>query len=341
MRHFVCIYLLCPTLLLAAATSIFAGESAIVERDITFRSGDVELAGTMITPRSRNPVPGIVFLHGSGPHTREGFRAYAEEFARLGIASLFFDKRGSGESGGSWTSSSIDDLAADALAAVAWLKARNEIDPDRIGFWGISQAGWVGPLAAANSEDVAFMIVISGGGASPRESEMSSWKDELEGAGLSSTETLRATEILERYFDYLATGSGRSELLARLAEIRGTALSPLADRLERILPSEENRPNWSWVGSYDPTPDIAALDIPLLLLFGDRDQAHPSDLAIARWRSALAQNRAKTTIVSFPGAGHGIRMRAGHTGEGPAPFADGYREVQLGWLWLHAVSTAE
>jgi hypothetical protein len=40
----------------------------------------------------------------------------------------------------------------------------------------------------------------------------------------------------------------------------------------------------------------------------------------------------------FAGAGHGIRMREGHDGGGRAPFAEGYGEVQLGWLWRHVLA---
>ena len=62
------------------------------EREVTFRNGSVELHGTLMLPAAQSPSPAVVFLHGSGPHPRAGFRPYAEEFARLGVASLFFDK---------------------------------------------------------------------------------------------------------------------------------------------------------------------------------------------------------------------------------------------------------
>ena len=43
------------------------------------------------------------------------------------------------------------------------------------------------------------------------------------------------------------------------------------------------------------------------------------------------------TLMVFPGAGHGIRLREGHTGPDRPPFADGYHEAMLGWLWQHVV----
>lgn len=314
-----------------------AQKTQLTERDVTFRNGSVELQGTLILPTVQGPAPAIVFLHGSGDHPRAGFRPYAEELAGLGIASLFFDKRGSGESGGSWITSSLEDLAGDALAAVEHLKTVEGVDPGRIGFWGVSQAGWVAPVAAARSPDIAFMILISGGGASPRESEMFSYQQQFERTGLSPAETDEAMEVLEAYFGYLASGEGRAEVAARLDGIRTGRLSRLAEQLDRILVSEENRPNWQWVATYDPAPDIEKIRCPILLLFGDRDTDQPTALAVERWREGLARaGNDQVTLVVFPGAGHGIRMGDRHTGAGP--FADGYAELQLGWLWRHVVA---
>ena len=225
------------------------------------------------------------------------------------------------------------------MAAVDHLKTEEGIDPEWIGFWGVSQAGWVAPFAASRSQDIAFMILISGGGASPRESELFSYQQQFERAGLSPAETAQATEALEAYFDYLATGGGRAELIARLDGIRTGRLNPLAEQLDRIFPSEENRPNWSWVATYDPAPHIDKVRCPILLMFGDRDTDHPTALAVTRWREGLPKaGNDRVTLMVFPGAGHGIRMREGHTGAGRAPFADGYAEVQLGWLWRYVVA---
>ena len=54
------------------------------------------------------------------------------------------------------------DRAVEALAAVKFLQSRKDLRPDAIGFWGTSQAGWVMPLAASMSDDVAFIISMSG-----------------------------------------------------------------------------------------------------------------------------------------------------------------------------------
>ena len=228
------------------------------EREVSFRNGSVVLSGTLMLPTVQGRHPTVVFLHGSGPTTRAGARSYAEKFAKLGMASLFFDKRGTGSSSGSWVSSSLDDLAQDALAAVEFLKTQKGVDAGRIGFWGVSQAGWVATLAASQSADVAFMILISGGGASPLESEQFSYGRAFEQAALTDAEESEASIALDAYFRYLATGKGRAEVVKLLESARDSRWYPYA-RLDRILPSEENRHNWSWVATWDPAPHIARI----------------------------------------------------------------------------------
>ncbi len=313
--------------------------------EVTFSNGEVQLSGTVVIPSRPAPVPAVVFVHGSGPMTREGFQPYAETFARLGVASLRYDKRGTGKSGGSWTTASLDDLAGDAQAAVRLLKKDPRIDPARIGFWGVSQAGWVAARAAAREGDTGFLVLISGGGVSPLEEERYSYEQEFRDAGLSETETTTGLAVVDQYFHYLASGDGRPQLMARLATLRANQKSKLhllAEQLERILPSPDNRRSWSWVATYDPTPDIAKLHCPLLLMFGDRDHEEPTEAAVKGWRQGLQEaGNQELTLMVFPGAGHGIRMGRHRTSGHRPPFADGYMEAMVGWLWLHVVSVGE
>jgi pimeloyl-ACP methyl ester carboxylesterase len=87
----------------------------------------------------------------------------------MGIAVLAYDKRGVGGSTGEYTGigpgnseKMFDLLAGDALAAVDALAKRRDIDAGRIGIFGVSQAGWIAPLAASRSDRVAFVVLLSG-----------------------------------------------------------------------------------------------------------------------------------------------------------------------------------
>jgi dienelactone hydrolase len=84
------------------------------------------------------------------------------------IAALTYDKRGVGRSQGSYSTvgpgsseRTLGTLADDALAGVAFLKAQRDIRWTRIGLVGLSQGGWIAPLAASRTADVAFMVLYS------------------------------------------------------------------------------------------------------------------------------------------------------------------------------------
>lgn len=310
--------------------------SQITEKNVSFTNGKVTLHGALILPESKNNVPVVIHLHGSGPATRDWARPNAEEFAKFGVGSLIFDKRGSGESTGSWTTSSLNDLANDALAAVNFLKSQEKIDQNKIGFWGHSQAAWVATLAASQSNDIAFMIMLAGGGASPYESEMYSYKMSMEHFGFTQTQKEKGLDLLEDYFNYLKTGKERSKLITRLENLSSGNLRPLVEQVENIVPSVENQPNWRWVATWNPMPHIEKINCPVLLMFGDSDIDQPTDLAVKKWHEGLGKggNENVTTII-FPGADHSLR-KGGH-GHHSQP-VDGYMEVQLGWLWKNVIN---
>src|SRR5207237_10802478 len=58
--------------------------------------------------------------------------------------------------------SSVQQLAGDLVAGVAFLKTRPEVNPKRIGIIGHSFAGLTAPIAAVRSNDVAFVITLAG-----------------------------------------------------------------------------------------------------------------------------------------------------------------------------------
>jgi dipeptidyl aminopeptidase/acylaminoacyl peptidase len=137
---------------------------------ITFQNGDVTLAGTLDLPAGEGPFPAIVTTHGSPPLTRNDWYnlMVSNFFVQHGYAVLRYDKRGVGDSTGKYpevgtdNSEAINDLADDALAGVEFLKNHNLINPNMIGVEGFSQGGWIAPLAASKSSDVAFAIARSG-----------------------------------------------------------------------------------------------------------------------------------------------------------------------------------
>jgi len=133
--------------------------------DVTFESRGATLSGSIVWPTQSPPIAAVVFVHGSGPQARD--LGPARRFAAQGIAALVYDKRGVGRSGGAYegeqsvTGMNIALLADDAAAALDALADRASHDTTAVGFAGISQAGWIMPLAANKARRARFLLLWS------------------------------------------------------------------------------------------------------------------------------------------------------------------------------------
>ncbi|TVP38218.1 hydrolase [Streptomyces griseus subsp. griseus] len=134
------------------------------EQRVTIRHGGHTLNGVLTVPKDGRKHHGlVVYVHGDGPVDAthdDGYKPMWEANAKAGYASLSWDKPGVAGAPGDWLDQSMDDRADEAAAAIAWARARPDIDGDRIGLWGASQAGWVLPKIAAKTP-VSFVIAVS------------------------------------------------------------------------------------------------------------------------------------------------------------------------------------
>jgi len=177
---------------------------ALHQESIRFHSDGFTLAGTLYMPNGAGPHPAVVLFHGSGPAGR--LDVPAQWFAHHGVAALTYDKRGVGESTGNWHDVAFMTLCDDGLAAIQLLKARPDIDKKRIGVWGLSQGGWLAPLAASRSNDIAFVIAVSGPGVSPGEQMIFFYLRELINGGMPKAQAEEASALRREVWTYMETG---------------------------------------------------------------------------------------------------------------------------------------
>jgi dienelactone hydrolase len=325
-------------ILVTAASLVAAAALQAAEREVTFQNGDVKLAGTLLLPSAPGPRPAIVMVHGSGPESRMDLRQLGDEAVRLGYAALIYDKRGTGSSTGSWLESSLDDLADDVTAGAAFLKTQREIDAHHVGAWGVSQAGWVIPRAAAHQpEAFAFAIIATGGALRPIDVERHDYSAALDRMHVTPEQKKEGMALVERYLTYLKNGEDRTGLLQAIKDARAqpwyTALN-----IGRVVPDEAWRTKWSWVPDLEPTTDISKMRIPTLVMLGGRDRPTLSAEMNQRWRTSLLSN-ADATIVEMMHADHGmVPEGAHHMGGAPHPYVPGYLEMVDGWLRAHTAT---
>ncbi len=271
--------------------------------DVRFSSGDVQLAGTLITPASGAKHPAIVLVHGSGAENREYMLPWARFLIRRGIAVLGYDKRGVGGSTGDWNTASFDDLAGDVLAAFKYLKTRDDIDPTRIGLLGLSQAGWIMPLAAVRERDVAFLISISGAGVTPAETTLDQARNELTMSGMPRQTVEDIIGLMKLQYAYASTGKGWDQYAAARAKL-AARMGPPPD----TMPGTPDHPFWQSIKRYyfyDPVPVLRQLQTPTLAVWGELDNNILAVKNKAAWDDALkAAGNRDYTLVILPKGNH-------------------------------------
>jgi hypothetical protein len=295
--------------------------TAFAEEDLTFESDGARLTGTLIRPEGTRSLPAAVVLGGSDWTDREGTRRDAEILASFGMATLIYDQRGHGASEGDEIVS-FQQTARDAAAAMARLADREDVLPDQVGVTGRSRGGWIAPLAATLAPRAAFVLLFVPPAVSPADQETTRRLNLLTGDGASEGALRIARTMLENAWRYAASGDGWDAYAVARHEAEEAGLPE-----EVFEPGSPDDPEWEWTRlnmQYDPIPTLASLDVPLLALFGEKDENVVVSDNLPPMRAALerAGNRDFELFV-VPGADHGLRLT-------PDPNLPPHRRVGFG-----------
>jgi len=130
----------------------------VERRDVRFPCGDSTCAAWLFLPPAARP-PVVVMGHGFAGTRDVALPAFAERFAREGVATLVFDYRHFGASGGA-PRQLVDPWRQleDWRAAVAWVRAQDALDGARVALFGSSMGGGQALIVAA--EDPALRAVV-------------------------------------------------------------------------------------------------------------------------------------------------------------------------------------
>jgi pimeloyl-ACP methyl ester carboxylesterase len=225
-------------------------------------------------------------------------------FLRNGYAVFSWDKPSSGESTGQLDEehkvSQRAAILADGLQALAQHPA---VDGDRIGLWGLSQAGWVMPLALELTDDVAFMIVVSGGGEDSIEQMAYQIGRRLHDNG-GTAEQAALYEQMHAQFAKATTYEEYHQAMEQLLEIPD--LNRLTGITFEMTPEDAWQPWPEEIGAFfDPMTIIEHTTIPMLVFFGEWDKLVDPVQGAAAYEAALQRaGNPDYQIVMMPHAGH-------------------------------------
>lgn len=286
------------------------------EEEVTYTNGEITLAGTLTLPGDEGPYPAVLLITGSGAQDRDEtlfyhkpFLVIADFLTRAGIAVLRSDDRGVGGSGGSIATATTADFAEDALAGVRFLKSRPEIDSTRIGLLGHSEGGVVAPMAAANSGDVAFIVLLAGT-AVPGDEVLYRQLAEISRANLRVEEWVERQGALQRsVLAAVKADADPDTIRARLAAMIRMQ-SPVADEetVRQQVAAEMRRMRTPWFRfflTYDPRTALRRVKVPVLALNGTLDLQVLHDQNLPQIEAALREaGNTDVTIRRFEGLNH-------------------------------------
>jgi len=280
--------------------------------EVTFHSGPFKIVGDLRLPEGEGPHPAVVFVHGDGPNNRTSGVTYPpimERMLRAGYATFAWDKPGTGESTGEFAHDRVVEQRSEiVLDAIATLRARPDIDADRIGLWGISQAGYVMPRVLEKTDDVAFMIAVSCAGGPGVEQGIYLLAAQMVCAGRPAEDLERIRQQI-RAFTMAATYEDYVEYKTPLTEDPFfVALAKYGQRIE-VGPREDWHPAdpvREYYG-FDPMEVIARTSIPVLAVFGERDtQVDPRQGAQAYREAVVRAGNPYSHVELVPGVDHNI-----------------------------------
>lgn len=283
--------------------------------DVAYETNGVTLAGTLTIPRGAGPFPAALLITGSGPEDRDEaifghkpFWVIADYLTRRGIAVLRLDDRGVGKSTGNSTMTSVQEMAGDVLAGVHFLQGRKEINGTCIGVIGHSEGGIVGPLAASQSPDIAFVVMLAGTGVTGEQVMYLQADLVIRSEGGGDEVVAQNRKLQELMFNTLRREKDEKDgqvVVQKLREAwKADRGSDAPTQMEAQFASVSSAELRSFI-LLDPSEALGKVKVPVLAMNGSRDVQVPPGQNLPAIVSALtAGGNPDVTAVELPGLNH-------------------------------------
>jgi len=281
---------------------------ALATEDVSFRASDsVTFRGTLLVPRGSPKAPLVVVFHGaSSPSRNEALYDHLKQMLpSLGIAVFVYDRRGTGASGGKASGNAYDRLADDGIAAAQTLARDPRIDPARIGFWGLSQGGWLSLLAASRWKQTAFAISVSAPMVTPDVQMNFAVANILRIKGYSEADIRLALSARTAVDEFERGQLDRAAAQKRLDAVVDKPWFPLI-YMDKTF-ADPDKSGWAKEIRHDPLASIGSINARTLILYGARDPWVPVAVSVDRLRTFTVSHPNMIAAV-VGGADHAMMM---------------------------------
>ncbi|MEG3179501.1 alpha/beta hydrolase family protein [Sphingomonas sp. LT1P40] len=311
-----------------------------------FKSGNLTLNGLLVEPSATGKAkpPLVVLVHGSERTPAVRHAQHGWLLAAQGISAFIYDKRGTGDSEGSYNQD-FHALAADTAAAAKEAKRLAAGRYARFGLYGGSQGGWVAPRAA-NDAGAEFVAIGFGLLINPLEEDAAEVRTELVEAGhgadvlanarevTDATGALMAAHFAEGY-EKLAAVKARYGKEPWFAKIKGEFTGDILALDEATL-RREGRAKFDNLGidwRYDAMGWLRKAKMPQLWVIAAEDREAPPQTTVDRLQT-LRREGQDIAIVRFPGTDHGMVefTQAPDGARTTTRVTDGYFRLVADWI---------
>lgn len=286
----------------------------------------IRIAGTMTIPATRSPAPGVILV-GNGICDRDltvgqhrTFRVIADHLARRGITVLRYDGRGVGKSEGKpWPAYTKQNLASDLRAAHRCLRDQPGVDPNHIGIVGHSEGGTVATIVAAESPDVAFLVMLGSPGLPGGDILCAQISRVAPSFGVETSTVARHVQLMQQAYKILQecpdSAAARRKLEWAFEAYYGRTTYRERESLQKSgYGTPDNARDFAsgillpWMKEflvYDPLPSLKQIQCPVLCLIGEKDmQVSPGENNSAIRKALAAGGNRDYTVLELHDLNH-------------------------------------
>ncbi len=323
------------------------------DEDVVYenKAAGINIAGTLTLPDKKGVFPAVLLITGSGQQNRDEEMAFhhlflviADQLTRNGIGVLRVDDRGIGGTTrtGPFFNSTTKDLESDVLAGVQYLKNRKEIDPGKIGLIGHSEGGLIASMAAAESPDIAFIILM----ASPAGGKFSDGiiRQDSVGArakGADDSETVTIMDWCARFYQIVLNEGNRDVARKEMKQLYDQRTDEEKKAFEKTGLGGGSldidyalTPHFKYLLSLNPDDFLKHVKCPVLAIMGDKDISGSSKSTLKAIENSLksgGNNNCK--IQELTNINHGFQtVRQDNTGNIEETIAPVGLNIITSWL---------